>query len=120
MFFLVLMLAALGNDLYIWQKEGAAFYFADIGGIFKNYAPDQFRDVIAFLGADNFNLFLGPVLSQPATLVFLGLFIFSFVTGFLLSRYGPQSFRTGGKETFAKAKKGEFLGYKDRVKYKRQ
>ncbi len=119
-FFLALTLVALGNDLYIMHKDGTAFYFAAIGGILKNYAPEQFKAMTAYMGMDNFNLFLGPILAQAATLVSLGLLAFSFATGFVLAHYGPASFRTKGEKEFSKAKKGEFIGYKDRVKYKRQ
>lgn len=65
-FFGILPVAALGHDIYIWRRDGNIFTLADLGGIFRHYAPEQFDQTVNFLGTVTFNAVLTPILEHPA------------------------------------------------------
>ncbi|MCB1551995.1 MAG: hypothetical protein KDJ26_08365 [Alphaproteobacteria bacterium] len=119
-FFALLTLAALGHDVFIWQRDGNVFTLADLGGIFKRYAPEAFNVVVEMVGADTFNMILTPLLAQTAVYVGLALLVISVVIGLAVSGIS----RLVGKEDQMsklrkQAEKKDFRSYKDRVKYKR-
>lgn len=119
----VLPVAAIGFDLYIWQRDGNIFSLADLGGLFRHYAPEQFQQTVDFLGAETFNAVLTPILSQPA--VFVGLAVMILVFGISFARdliMAHKAAKAGTSnphvKSFRKNPK-EQANLKDKVLYKR-
>lgn len=112
----LLTVAALAQDVYIWQTEGNVFSFAALGGVFKHYFPGEFKETVGTLGEENFNILLTPILALPGVYLFGGLTIFSFVAGFI-SMSVKKAKMSSGDQTYG-GKRVEALSAKDKLKYR--
>lgn len=82
--FVILALASLGHDIYVWQsKPGYPFNFAAIGWMTKTYYPDQHQMIVDTLGAETFNEILTPLLAIPAFFLTTGIAALIFVIDFI-------------------------------------
>lgn len=82
--FVLLALASVGHDIYVWQNSnGYPFNFAAIGWMTKTYYPDEHQMVVDTLGAETFNSILTPILAIPAFYLTAGLAAFTFAIDFI-------------------------------------
>jgi hypothetical protein len=93
----VLPLAALGHDIYVWQETGNPFAFAALGWITKTYLPDYHKAAVEMLSPENFNMLLTPVLEQKAFFLGLGIEVFAVVAGIVSAQMDRISDRNREK-----------------------
>lgn len=122
--FAALPIAAIAHDVYIWKRDGNIFTLADLGGIFRHYAPDQFDQTVNFFGTSAFNAVFTPILSQPAVFLGVGLTGFVLVAGIVIDQITAITAARAGTnnpnvKSFRKPS-AERAGLKDKVLYKRR
>lgn len=82
--FVLLALASLGHDIYVWQsKPGYPFNFAAIGWMTKTYYPDEHQMMVDALGPETFNDILTPLLRIPAFYLTAGIAALIFAIDFI-------------------------------------
>ncbi len=121
----ILPVAALGHDIYIWQRDGNIFTLADLGGIFRHYAPEQFDQTVTFLGAETFNAVLTPVLAHPAVYIGVALTLLVFALSFakdcvMAAKAAKDGTSNPNVKSFRKSPPETQESLKNKVLYKRR
>lgn len=84
--FLLLAVAALAHDIYIWNEAGdRPFAFAALGWSFKIYLPEAYLMTVDTLGNELFDTILTPILKIPAAFLFAGCAAFVFTLNILVN-----------------------------------
>lgn len=103
--FVMLAVAALGHDIYVWQNNpGYPFNFAAIGWMTKTYFEAEHQMVVDTLSPETFNMILTPILKIPAFFFAAGIAIFIFAIDFA-NRKLKSSDPGRGKDRDARLKK---------------